>query len=322
MGDCCFYKRLLPKTLNKKQQAPKLPKHPPKRAGFDNFLDPHFVAICRTVCKFAPQRGTKMASKKIPLCDSMALWGPSRGPPWETPEGLGPSRGPCMRCYTHHVRLLRPVGPGLHDNACNPHPCSSATPLWTRPFTGPSGFHTDSILQHRTNCFLTLWGKPGARGGARGQHFVLRRGKYLAPMAPSMLTPRKLMRRDVGCFHGPNIEGAVCTRPAETVSRVHPSGTICRILLLFPSLSTTGVPRAHPSETICRRVLLFPSLSTTGVPRAHPSGTGCARAVMQPVRQGSLRALKGHGASRSHGSREGPKVLDCCTWVPFCKPFW
>ena len=178
MGDCCFYKRLLPKTLNKKQQAPKLPKHPPKRTGFDNFLDPHFKAFCRTVCKFAPQRGTKMASKMTPLCDSMALMGPSRGPPWETPEGLGPSRGPCMRGYTHHVWLLRPVGPGLHDNACNPHPCSSVTPPWTRSF---------------------------------------------------------------------------------------------RVLLLFPSLSTTGVPRAHPSETICRRVLLFPSLSTTGVWRAHPS---------------------------------------------------
>ena len=253
MGDCCFYKRLLPKTLNKKQQAPKLPKHPPKRAGFDNFLDPHFGAFCRTVCKFAPQRGTKMASKMIPLCDSMALMGPSRGPPWETPEGLGPSRGPCMRGYTHHVWLLRPVGPGLHDNACNPHPCSSVTPPWTRPLR----------VQYRTNGFLTLWGKPGARGGVRGQHFVLRRGKYLAPMSPSMFTPRKLMRRDVGCFHGPNIEGAVCTRPAETVSRAHPSGTICRILLLFLSLSSTGIPRAHPS------------------------GTGCARAVMQPVLQGS-----------------------------------
>ena len=183
----------------------------------------------------------------------MAFMGHSRGPPWETPEGLGPSRGPCMRGYTHHVWLLRPVGPGLHDNACNPHPCSSVTPPWTRPLR----------VQYRTNGFLTLWGKPGARGGVRGQHFVLRRGKYLAPMAPSMLTPRKLMRRDVGCFHGPNIEGAVCTRPAETVSRAHPTGIICRILLLFPSLSTTGVPRAHPS------------------------GTGCARAVMQPVLQGS-----------------------------------
>ena len=108
MGDCCFYKRLLPKTLNKKQQAPKLPKHPPKRAGFDNFLDSHFGAFCKTVCKFAPQRGTKMTSIMIPLCDSMALLRPSRGPPWETPEGLGPSRGPCMRGYMHHVWLLRP----------------------------------------------------------------------------------------------------------------------------------------------------------------------------------------------------------------------
>ena len=45
----------------------------------------------------------------------------------------------------------------------------------------------------------------------------------------------------MGWFHGPNIEGAVCTRPAGTVSRAHPSETVCRILLLFPSLSTTGV---------------------------------------------------------------------------------
>ena len=74
-----FYKRLFPKTLNKKQQAPKLPKHPPKRAGFDNFLDPHCRAFCRTVCKFAPKRVSKMASKMIPLFYSMALLGPSRG---------------------------------------------------------------------------------------------------------------------------------------------------------------------------------------------------------------------------------------------------
>ena len=201
------------------------------------------------------------------------------------------------------------------------------------------------------------------------------------------------MRREVGCSHGPDIEGAVCTRAAGTVSRAHPSETICRILLLFPSLSTTGVsspptqrgppgtnhvsttvplgllPKRHcfllhthglgcevrikcgPTETSgptswprSYSNLSLPlgdvrgafgpgameKLSSRGVARLLPRArlllsqpqSGCARAVMQPLPQGSLRALKGHGASRSHGSREGPKVRDCCTPAPFWRPFW
>ena len=192
------------------------------------------------------------------------------------------------------------------------------------------------------------------------------------------------------------LPSTVCTRPAGAVSRAHPSGTICRILLLFPSLSTTGVSymvlqetlvlqvpsalhtlpstvctrpagavsRAHPAETIWR-ILSFSLRSPPPGCRRHPRSadrrtptmspplylsvsfprgivssctptvqgaryassvvqpqSGCARAVMQPLPQGSLRAFKGHGASRSHGSREGPKVLDCCTPAPFWRPFW
>ena len=64
----------------------------PSTRPFDSFWEPHFEAFCRTVCKFGPKRGTKMASKMTPLYNSIALWGPSRGSPWETPEGLGPSR--------------------------------------------------------------------------------------------------------------------------------------------------------------------------------------------------------------------------------------
>ena len=85
----------------------------------------------------------------------------------------------------------------------------------------------------------------------------------------------------MGCFHGPNIEGTVCTRAAGTVSRAHPSGTICRILLLSPSLSTTGVSYMVLQETLVLQVPsalhTLPSTVCTrpagAVSRAHPAET-------------------------------------------------
>ena len=54
---------------------------------FDSFWEPHFVAFCRTVCKLGPKRGTKMASKRSPLYNSLALRGPTRGSPQRGPRG-------------------------------------------------------------------------------------------------------------------------------------------------------------------------------------------------------------------------------------------
>ena len=54
---------------------------------FDSFWGPHFDTFCRTVCKLAPHRGTKTASKMMPLYNTLTLWRPPRGPPRAAPTG-------------------------------------------------------------------------------------------------------------------------------------------------------------------------------------------------------------------------------------------
>ena len=58
------------------KQSPKLPKHPPRRAGFDHFWRPHFGQFRRTLCKKGEKEPTKMVSKMEPVCNSLALSGP------------------------------------------------------------------------------------------------------------------------------------------------------------------------------------------------------------------------------------------------------
>ena len=47
------------------------------------------------MCKLGPKRGTKMAPKRRPLCNSLAFWGPTRGPPQRGPQGEMRPQRPC-----------------------------------------------------------------------------------------------------------------------------------------------------------------------------------------------------------------------------------
>ena len=128
-----FIRGCSPRPSIKNSKHPSSPSTRPRGQAF-TFLDTHFGVFCRTVCKFTPKRGTKMASKMIPLCYSMALLGPSRGPRWETPEGLGPSRGPCMRGPSAAAAALPFMRLGLASLSTHDEHCGCAS-LHFQPMT-------------------------------------------------------------------------------------------------------------------------------------------------------------------------------------------
>ena len=150
----------------------------PSTRPFDSFWEPHFGAFCRTVCKLGPPKGYQNGLQN----DSVV-------------RQYG-TLGTLSRVTVGDPRGSRALSSGAKAVACGERTASERKgPLsQKRPRSadeGATGRGGTGSEQYRTNGFLTLWGKPGARGGARG-----RQGnrKYLARTAPSMLTARNFMR--------------------------------------------------------------------------------------------------------------------------------
>ena len=84
-----------------------------------------------------------MASKMTPLYNSIALWGPSRGSPWETPEGLGPCTEVTCR-VRGRAEVVHKCLVGDRSGRCGRR--RGVCPIWRRRGVGKEGFPPKEVI--------------------------------------------------------------------------------------------------------------------------------------------------------------------------------